>query len=189
MDSETDFENTIVKLKTNYCSINKQPILFKNVFKNNMAKIVCDEIGIDALLKKTIFNIPNTKIIYLDYTIFKQYCSLENYSVIVEFVVQTVNKCIRSFGNFEIHINLDTFSISSCHRYKDVIKLFCGRCTQNNSSFCDKLLNMYIYNTPAMMNQISILLKPFIDSTIVNKIIFINKENSKEVIKNLLSMG
>lgn len=185
-ESETDFENTIVKLKTNYCSINKRPLFFKNSFNKNMAKVVCEEIGLETLLKKTIFVVQNTKIIYLDYTVFKQYCSLENYSAVVEFIVQTVNECIRSFGNFEIHINLDTFSISSCHKYKDVINLFCGRCIQNNSSFCDKLVNMYIYNTPIMMNQISILLKPFIDSTIVSKIIFIKKENSEEVIKKLI---
>lgn len=184
-DSETDFENTIVKLKTNYCSLNKRPVLFKNTFKTNMAKIVCDGVGLDTLLKKTIFIVPNTKIIFLDYTIFKQYCSPDNYLAVVEFMVETVNECIQSFGNFEIHINLDTFSISSCHRYKDVIMLFCNRCIKNNSSFSNKLVNMYIYNTPIMMNQISILLKPFIDSAIVNKIIFIKKENSEEVINRL----
>lgn len=183
---ETDFEKTIVKLKTTYCSENKKPILFKNCFKNNMAKIVCDGIGLEALLKKTIFIIPNTKIIYLDYTVFKQFCSPENYSTLVECMVQAIHKCIQSFGNFEIHINLDTFSVSSCHRYKDVIALFCVRCVTNRSSFCDGLINMYIYNTPAMMNQISILLKPFTDSSVANKILFIKKENSEEMIKKLI---
>lgn len=187
MNTENGFEKKILQLKTDYNSNHKSSFFFKNTFKQNCAGKITNEIGIDTLLRKTIYLIPDKNQIYLDYTIFKCYATPENYLIIVDFILHLVVHCINRFGNYEVHVNLNGFSISACDRYKDVIKLFCDKCISSESRFCEKLINMYIYNTPSVFQQISILLRPFIDSSIVGKMVLYDKKTSEPLLVNIQS--
>ena len=49
------------------------------------------------------------------------------------------------------------------------------------------LKTMYIYYTPSMMESITMLLKPFIDQSILKKIVFHTKKESPELLKKILN--
>lgn len=178
MSEGEEFIQKISVLKNEYYSSNREPLFFKNTFKNNCAVSISEKIGLDNLLQKTVYIVPNTNKIYMDYQVFKQYACHENYSLIVDYILMLITSCINKYGNYETHIDLNTFSISACDRYKDMIRLFCSSCISNESSFCDKLVKMYIYNTPNMFHQIKIILRPFIDSSINDKLVLYKKEHS-----------
>ena len=93
--------------------------------------------------------------------------------------------CIELYNCFEIHININTFSISACHRYKDAIILFNNNCIHSKSDFSLKLNKIFIYNTPKTMKDIVSFLTPFMDQNIKNKIIFYNKDESAKLIASL----
>jgi hypothetical protein len=109
--------------------------------------------------------------------------------VIVEYISEKINVCISIFGNYEVHANLDSFSVSACQRYKDVIQLFCNRFMNNVDEYSKVLVVMYIYNTPNMFHQISAMLRPFINHTVMEKIILQDKTESMAIIKNIRNIN
>lgn len=187
--SECELSKKIADLKNNFYSENKKPILFKASSKSQYSSMICAELGINALLNTSIFIIPNTNKIFFDYTIFKNYASQENYSHIVDFISDKIKTCINNYGTYEVHANLDTFSISACQRYKEVIQLFCSRCISNQGGYSKDLTVMYIYNAPYMFQQISNILRPFIDYSIIDKIVLRDKNESSAIIQHIRNMN
>jgi hypothetical protein len=82
---------------------------------------------------------------------------------------------------------LNSFSISAAERYKSAINSFVNRCMNSNTEYSNLITNVFIYHTPSMMESISTLLKPFIDQSINNKIIYYTKAESDELLKKLFS--
>jgi hypothetical protein len=181
-----ELSKKIEALKNEFYTDNKKPVLFKSAAKSQCASAICGELGISNLLLHSIFIIPNTNKIFFDYTLFKSYASPENYARIVEFISDKIVSCISAYGNYEVHANLDTFSVSACQRYKDVIQLFCNRCISNNSGYSKQLTVMYIYNAPYMFQQISNMLRPFIDYSVMGKIVLCDKAGSPSAIQRLV---
>jgi hypothetical protein len=133
----------------------------------------------------TIFVIPNTNHIYFNYPLFKTYAASSLYNSIIDHTLGIVNICIDKYGSFEMHVNLNTFSISAVERYHDAIRLFCDECLKNNKDYYNKIKNMHIYHVPSIFDKISIILDKFINPVIKSKIIKYTKDNSYHVIKKL----
>lgn len=184
--AECELSKKIEALKNGFYIDNKKPVLFKTASKSQCASTICSEIGIATLLLHSIFIIPNTNRLFFDYTIFKSYANPENYSFIVDFISDKIKTCITTYGSYEVHVNLDTFSVSACQRYKEVIQLFCNRCISNNSGYSKELTVMYIYNAPYMFQQISNMLRPFIDYSVLGKIVLCEKSQSAIAIQRLI---
>jgi hypothetical protein len=186
-DSQCELSKKIEALKNDFYSTTGKPVLFKNTIKKQCATMVSNEIGIDTLLAHSIFVLPNTNKIFFDYTRFKLYANPDNYKQIVGFISEKIRACVYHYGTYEVHANLDTFSVSACHRYKEVIQLFCNYCISANSDYSNELTHMYIYYTPSMFHQISAILRPIIDVSILSKLVIYDKGVSAAAIQGLVS--
>jgi hypothetical protein len=186
-EGQIDFNKRIEELTNQYYSDNKKNTFFKSSQKMECATTVTNEIGIDALIQKTIYIIPNTNCVFMDYTIFKTYATPDNYNKIVGYILSLFDYCIAKYGEYYAHVNLDSFTISAAERYKNLIECFLTNCMSSESQYSFKLKHMLIYNTPNTFNNISKLLMPFIDPLVRQKIMFYDKKCSGELITRLLS--
>jgi len=186
-EGQIDFNKRIEELTNQYYSDNKKNTFFKSSQKMECATTVTNEIGIDALIQKTIYIIPNTNCVFMDYTVFKTYATPDNYNKIVGYILSLFDYCIANYGEYYAHVNLDSFTISAAERYKNLIECFLTNCMSSESQYSFKLKHMLIYNTPNTFNNISKLLMPFIDPLVRQKIVFYDKKCSGELITKLLS--
>jgi len=181
-----EFMEKISDLSSKYYSENKKNIFFKKNQKNDCALSITNAVGIDELIVKTIYIIPNTNSVFLDYTIFKTYATAEYYSNILNYIFSLFQECVTKYGVYNTHVNLDTFTISAAERYKNIIELFLENCMNYGCDYSNELNKMYIYNTPNTFKNISPILMPLIDPVVKQKIVFYDKNTSSEILKTLL---
>jgi hypothetical protein len=177
--ADQEMDTTLDKirdLQNQYYSSNKKNFFFKNTQKLNCATAICDNIPIEDLISKTIYVIPDTNKVYLDYTIFKMFANPNNFNTIVEYIIKLFNDRINHYDDFQLHINLDSFTISALERYKVLIKQFCEKCLASNTRYSVKMDKVYIYNVPKSFDAIVTTLKPFIDPLVYGKLV-LSKEN------------
>ena len=99
-------------------SISMIPVLFKSSHKLNCATKVTETFDIMELIQKTIYIIPSTNKIFVDYLVYKLYANPSVYHSIVDYTISLFSQCISLYGNFECHIHLKSFTITSAHRYR-----------------------------------------------------------------------
>ena len=186
-NNETEFINKITNLRNQYYSDSGKNVLFKNKQKIECATNICNSIGLEQIIDKTIYCIPNSNKVFFDYTIFKMYATPENYNQIVSHALLQCRHKIAETGNFEIHINLNSFTVSACDRYKDIIQIFCNECLRSNTRYSINLSKLIVYNSPNMIDSISRIILPFIDPIVRNKITLYSKTESDILIYNLFS--
>ena len=176
----------IETFKNTYYSENKKNVFFKKTQKNEVANQICNEFNVEDLIKTTVIIIPNTNRVYIDYTMFKIFANTENYKKIIEYVIMCFNICIQTFGNFECHLNLNTFTISAADRYKIAIDIFCHDCLKSETRYGRMLSKMYIYNSPGMIERFTSIFTHLIDPYVRDKFVLYNKDESEDLIKKLL---
>lgn len=152
--------------------------LFRSTNKLNCAKMVSDNIDIQDLIKHTTLIIPNTNKIYIDYVMFKSYAHDQVYDILIKNVIHLFNTCIESHNSFEIHLDLNTFSISAAQRYKPLIQILCNECLSSQTPLMSYLTTFRIYNTPYMIDSISTIFRPFISDHIKKKVEFMSRKDS-----------
>jgi len=82
---------------------------------------------------------------------------------------------------------LNSFTVSACERYKDIIQIFCNECLRSNTRYSINLSKLVVYNSPNMIDSISRIILPFIDPIVRNKITLYNKLESDSLLCNLLT--
>ena len=174
----------IHKIQNDY-ETSKKNIFFKKYQKIESVNII-SKIPLDELIQCSIYEIPNTNKLYFDYIVFKMYASPSNYKTIIQYMIFKIQKIIQDYGNFEMHMNMKSFTVSATERYMDAIRLFCNECYINDEMFSNSLLQMYIYNTPCVINTISSMVLKLLSHEIRSKITTISKDNSIEHLNNLL---
>lgn len=189
--SQVEMQQLLSKIQTEfYTQEGGKNVFFKNAQKQKCADLVTSQINIYDLLRQTVFIIPNTNKIYLEYPLFKQFANNSNSEEIIMYIIGLLNHCTAVYGQYEMHINLKGFSISAAERYKSSIQLFCSKCcNQNlntNTSFANLLIYMYIYNTPSIIDSVTKLFSSFMDPSIPKKLVLITKEKSPELLDQLL---
>ena len=172
----------IQKLQNKYYSNNSKNLLFKKQQKLDCASNISNQYDVNILINNTFTLIPNTNKIYLDYNIFKLYANPNNYGAIIEYLLNIIYYCIQRYDNYEVHVNLNTFSVSSCERYKEIIINFCNTCLNNSTNFSAKVSKLCIYNIPTVFDTISKILNPFIDPLIYSKIVKYNKNETNAIL-------
>jgi CRAL/TRIO domain len=183
-NSTEEFDiNKIKEIQDKYYSTNKKNMFFKKKQKVECANYVCNYIPIEYLLSQTIFIVYDTNKVYIDYTIFKLFANPDNFKYIVTYIVNVVQQCMDIHENFQIHINLDTFSVSAVERYKEIIKFFVEHCISSQTQYSEKMQHMFIYNTPKSFDNIIKILKPFIDNKVYNKFTLCDERISFEQIE------
>ena len=140
----------------------------------------------DLLLKHGA--IPNTNKIFVDYTVLKEYAHSSIYLPAITYYLNLILSIIHKYGNFEVHINLNGFTISAAERYKECIYIFCNECIKHETQFAKQMSQMYIYNTPGVIEGILAFFSKVIAPEITNKVILINKTDSPKVLNELFTL-
>ena len=123
----------ISKIQTDFYSSQRKNIFMKASQKSECAEVITRQIPLEDLIRNTIYIVPNSCSIYMDYPLFKTYVNPVNYQEVVNHIFRTINDVIHQCGTFEMHINLHTFTISAAERYNQVIQSFCNECCKNNT--------------------------------------------------------
>lgn len=182
--NNSNLKNDLQKLQNEFYNNSNKNMFFKNKQKLNCATNISSQCDLATLCSNTFVIIPNSNKIFMDYTVFKLYANPSNYNDIITYLYKLIQYCIDTFGNYDVHVNLDTFSVSSCHRYKDILKMYCDVCLNNATEFNIKLTKVYLYNIPNVFDSISQILNPFIDKIVISKMIIFNKVETKKILEN-----
>lgn len=185
MNNTNDILDEISKLQNDFYAKTPKNTLFKTKQKLECAAAVSNSLDISELAAKTFYIIPNTNRIFLDYTVFKLYANPNNYNYLVDWAVSLITQCISTYGCYDVHINLSSFTITACQKYKSIIELFMNECFQRDADAVVRLGNLYIYNIPSMFDSIIKLLNPFIPEMVKSKIIVYDKMQSPALIQQI----
>jgi hypothetical protein len=186
MSNNNDFLNKISALQNDFYSKNKKNTLFKAKQKEECATIVSSQLSLADLLEHTFFILPNTNKIFINYLVFKTFIEPSNYAAALNRILELTYYCISNYNSYEVHVNLDTFTISAAHRYKNIIQMYTEHCLHSETQFASILTGMYIYNTPNSIDSTISLLSPLIDASVKSKIHLRNKVESPMLLQELL---
>ena len=170
----------IHKIQNDYYETSKKNFFFKKTQKVESAENIISKIPLDELIKCSIYSIPNTNKLYFDYIIFKMYASPSNYKIIIQYMIGKLREIIQLYGNFEMHMNMKSFTVSATERYMEAIRLFCNECFLNDEMFSNSLLQMYIYNTPSCITTIASMVLKLLSNEVRSKITTFSKDQSIE---------
>lgn len=188
MESSNNLLQEIDDLNKKYYDKNTKNVFFKKQQKKDCATNIAQSIDMNTLLSATIFIIPNTSHIYFNYMLLKTYATTDLYDTIITYAISLFNECIERYDMFEMHINLNTFTISALERHYDVMRIFCEKCLLGGKSYSEKLTKLHIYYIPSVFDKISALLDKFIDENVKQKIIKYTKEESEIVTTKLYEL-
>jgi len=175
----------IQKYQQEFYEKNKKNTFFKKAQKKECAEMICSKMSLTDLMDQTFWIIPNKNQLYFDYRVFKLFGNPNNYMEIVNNVLEFCTWCISEYDNFEIHINMSTFTVSAAERYRDLIILFCDECTKRNTSFSELLIHMNFHNTPNTIDQIASLVIPILPPEVRPKLRLLKKEESHNILTQL----
>jgi hypothetical protein len=183
--SENNLLKQVEDYQTNYYSQNRKNIFFKSKQKMDCATQISQEFDINQLIQKTVFLVPNSNRVFFDYTLFKLYGNPDNYQTVVNYVLTVLTHCIDTFGEYELHVNLNSFTITAAERYRIIIEMFCNECLKKQTRYASKLIKMYIYNSPSMIEHVTGLFGNLIDPLIRERMVMYNKEETGTKIEEL----
>lgn len=178
----SEMVNKIKEMQDNYYNDNKKKLFFKKSQKFDCASVITDNIPLYDLISQTMFIVPNSNKIYMDYTFFKLYANPDNFTVISDNLLSILQRSIELYGNYQMHLNLESFTVSALERYKPVISHFFNKCLTYGTEYSSKVDKIYIYNTPKNFDSIIKLLKGFINKEVYCKAELFSPEDSKEVV-------
>jgi hypothetical protein len=180
--SSQNLVEQLEQYKNEYYSENTKNRVFKSKQKMDCAIKIAAQLSLEDLLSKTMYIIPNTKKVFIDYSIFKLYAHPGIYDKIINHIQGLFNICIANYGGFDSHVDLKSFSVSGAHRYKDIIDVFYRTALRNGTLYYKKLDAMYVYNTPTTITEIA---KLFLNPDVLPRVKTFTKEESLDKIKEL----
>ena len=153
---ESKLLNEISNFEEKYYQENSKNVLFKKNQKIDLAKQVSNNFDINILLNNLCYIIKDTNKVVIDYNILKLFANEDNFDCILQYILFNFTETIKKYNNFEVHMNLNSFTISAAERYKKLVELFCKLCLNNKDSYdyakiCTKF---YIYNVSTTFEQI-----------------------------------
>jgi hypothetical protein len=185
MDSQDNVLENIAKLQEEYYQNNQKNLFFKKSQKTECANIIANTIDKIMLFNKTLFVIPEKKVIYFNYTMFKTYMTPDLFDEFLDYEYNLTNEWVKSISSYELHLNIQSLSVSAFERYRGFIEKVMIRYPPISPTAV-KMSKLYVYYTPSIIEQIMRFLGPFIQH-LKDKIVFYSKENSEEYLEELLS--
>lgn len=156
--------------------------------KEDCAAAVCMQMTPAALINATVYTIPKSNQIYIDYSIFKSFAHPAVYNSVVDRILQNFHECCELYGSFNVHINLASLTVSGIERYRDFIDTFINNCLQRNLEYSDKLNRMYLYNVPNILEALSRMLSRMLDAEVMRKVVIFDKTQSRDAIEQLFNL-
>jgi hypothetical protein len=182
-----DFNKNVERIKEAFYAKQKKNLFFTSSQKLELANNVSASMNTEDLFHRTVYVIEGTNRVYVNYCVFKLFANPANYEELVKYMLVLLQKCCDVYDSFEIHVNLDTFTISACHRYREVIEMYLNECMKHDTFFAEKLIKMHLYNIPAVFDNIQKMLAPLIHEEVKRKIDLHNKKESPPLLSALLS--
>lgn len=173
------------KYREEYYQNNGKKTFFKNSQKLDCAKGLSQTFNLEEMIRQTVYRISNSNKVFFNYAIFKLYAHPENYDAIVQSVLNVYDEILLDYSDFEAHIMLEGFTISAAERYKGAIQLFCHKCMNSSTKYSKLTKAMFIYYTPSMIENISAMLRPFIDYNVSERIVMYSKAESPTRLREL----
>jgi hypothetical protein len=186
MENNADFTSKVHEIKNAFYETSGKNLFFKKDQKFECAGTVSKSIGLDEMIKKTFYVLPNTNKVYADYSVFKLYATPDTFDYISTALLDLLNTLSLS-GSYELHINLESFTISAYERYKQFITIYCNKCLSYASSQSIAMSKMFIYNTPLFIDSISRILRPMMHPDVPNRIVYYKKNESPLLLLQLLT--
>ena len=182
--SKVEIIRKIQNIKADFYAQNSKNIFFKKSQKQDLSNRIINEISVNDLINVSIYQFSQNRI-YIDYSIIKIYIDSQIYDQLLENLINILSECTKTPETiYEMHINLDGFTITSAERHKSVIEKFCEKV--NNETFFDKMKFMYIYNTPSMIDTISRLFMYMVHPNMKEKMIKYDKEQSVDKLTEIV---
>ena len=178
MNPNKEFLDKIAQLQNNYYSNNKKNTFFKEKQKQDCATKITQQLSLQELLDRSVFILPNSYKIYFDYNIFKTFAEPSVHNHILKHIMGLTTYCINTYNNYEVHMDLNSFTVSAAQRHKSFIQLYNSCCLQSDTQFSTILNSMHLYNVPSIIDSIATILNPFIEPTVKSKIFLHNKVDS-----------
>lgn len=172
-------------LTETYDSDHKKAVFFKKSQKMDRAEMVSQNIQLNDLLEHTVYTMPNTNKIFIDYLYFKTYAYPDIYDKVADRLIVILDEIKLSYGNYEIFVNLDSITISALERHKNLIKIFYDICIKNNLTYSKFLTKCVFYNVPNMIDTIKVVLFPFLMPNVRNIIEFYNKTQTDYIMNSV----
>lgn len=174
-DKKSILSNIKITQDTFY-SVSKKNMFMKENQKIQCAEAVLNEYSIDDLIAKTIYVGKDSNQIFVSYAMYKTYAISRNYRQIVNTLVQLIFQVIQTYGSFEMHIDLASFTSTAMQRNLNVFQLYYDTCCKEGLNYDRKTLDkIVIYNTPSVIQALSTLLIKFTDKSIKEKITLLYK--------------
>lgn len=184
---EVDFLELLKQSQNNYYEQSGKNVLFKKAQKMDCAVAISNSCDIETLLNHSIYIIPNTNKVFMDYAIFKMYANPQNYLYVVNKILYLFNKCINEYGVYDVHINLASLTMSGCERHKSIFSLIMTESLNGATEYATILNKFHIYNPPSVMDTVFRLARPFMNPIIMQKVVLYTKMDSEQHMKNLFS--
>ena len=178
----------INNLRTEYENEHKKGFFSSKQYKFDCANTVLKTIDLETLLNSTLTILPNSYHLFFDYTVFKTYAIPELYDTIMKYAFSKILYCINTYGTYEMHVNLNTFSVSAFHRYRPIIELYSHEITTNHQDFHEKIQTMHIYNVPSTIETISQLIGSMLPQNVIQKVVKYDKNASEKPMKTIIEI-
>ena len=188
MAEKNDLLARINNLRTEYSNENKKGLFFTKQYKFDCANTVLKAFDLDTLLSSMLIILPNSHHLFFDYTVFKTFATPELCDTIIQYAVSKIRHCLNTYGVYEMHVNLHSFSVSAFHRYKPMIEAYSNELDTNHKNFHEHIKAMHIYNVPVSIETITQLISPFFNSTVKDKVILYDKESSKKPFQTIMEI-
>jgi hypothetical protein len=155
----------------------------KKTNKQNFKAMVLNDFELNFLLEQS-FLVQDNKIL-VKYAIIKNYANQQTFDSIIIHLINKVRTIISNYDSFEMHINLENYSMTSHERIKNIYPKLFKACENDNILFSEKLICLNVYNCPIILRTLNSFFAPFINPTASNKITLYNKIDSKEMLLKL----
>ena len=168
-------QENIRDLQEEFYQTHSKNRFFKSKQKQECASMIAQQMDIQTLFQHTLCIIPDQSTIYFDYTIFKTFVCPENFHVFLQYIDNVTTPWINQCESYELHLNVQGLTISGFERFSGLMEsLF-----QHLPPVSYKMKVIYIYYTPAIVDTILRVMRPFI-ADYQDKIVFYSKKESEE---------
>lgn len=161
-DNHHNIENKIQSVQDQYYKEHTKKTFFKKAQKKDCANRVVDEIGLNALIEKTIHYQEGTNTILFNYSVFKTFVNDDIYDKLITYFVELLEYGRKYYNRIDIKIDLDGLTITGMERYKNFIEMSMG-------VFSDKydnlIANCILMNAPAFTHQLIRIFSTIIGQT------------------------
>jgi len=186
MSAEDDLMAQLEQFKSDYYTTNTKNIFFKKSQKKDIAKHVSNNFNLEDLLRRTVFVIPDTHHMIVDYSVFKHYAHDENYEDIILYSRSLIQEIVNTHKKFTIHANIGSLTVTSIERHRKFMETINELYLGGEDGLSDYFEELYMYYPPSMIDSIFTFVRPFLDASLMNKMVVVSKKDSEQVFPQLL---